>query len=61
MNGKPNGRVIAIEEHYWDAELAAAWDAGDRFAPPEMQKRLGDLGELRLREMDEAGVDIQLL
>jgi 2,3-dihydroxybenzoate decarboxylase len=61
MNGKPNGRVIAIEEHYWDAELAAAWDAGDRFAPPEMQKRLGDLGELRLREMDEAGVDMQVI
>jgi 2,3-dihydroxybenzoate decarboxylase len=61
MFKKPNCPVIAIEEHYWDAELVAAWDAGDRFAPPEMQKRLGDLGELRLQEMDEAGIDVQVI
>lgn len=61
MNKKPHCPVIALEEHYWDAELAAAWDAADRFAPPEMQKRLGDLGELRLKEMDEAGVDVQVI
>ena len=28
---------------------------------PEMLKRLYDLGELRLREMDEAGIDMQIL
>jgi 2,3-dihydroxybenzoate decarboxylase len=61
MFKKPNCPVIAIEEHYWDAELVAAWDAGDRFAPPEMQQRLGDLGELRLKEMDEAGIDVQVI
>jgi predicted TIM-barrel fold metal-dependent hydrolase len=61
MSKKPNCPVIAIEEHYWDPELAAAWDAADRFAPPEMQKRLADLGDLRLKEMDEAGIDMQVI
>jgi 2,3-dihydroxybenzoate decarboxylase len=41
--------------------LTAAWDAADRFAPPEMQKRLADLGDVRLKEMDEAGIDIQVI
>ena len=28
---------------------------------PEILKRLYDLGEVRLREMDEAGIDVQIL
>jgi 2,3-dihydroxybenzoate decarboxylase len=61
MNKKPHGPVIALEEHYWDPELAAAWDPADRFAPPDMQRRLADMDELRLQEMNEAGIDVQVI
>ena len=53
-------QVIAIEEHYMD-------DAVDAFTgragggPPAIREKLADMGEMRLREMDEAGIDIQVL
>jgi predicted TIM-barrel fold metal-dependent hydrolase len=53
--------VIALEEHYWDAELVAMFPGREGKRISDVEKRLLDLGELRLREMDEAGVDIQVL
>ena len=53
--------VIAIEEHYWDHELAAESKGSEGVRSPEHLKRLYDLSELRLKEMDEAGIDIQVL
>src|SRR5499427_3383174 len=53
--------VIALEEHYWDKELAALFVGAEGVRDPEMLRRLYDLGELRLREMDEAGIDVQVL
>ena len=53
--------VIALEEHFWDHELAAQLQGSEGARAPEQLKRLYDLGELRLREMDEAGIDIQVL
>jgi predicted TIM-barrel fold metal-dependent hydrolase len=53
-------RVIALEEHYWDAELASHFKGGDG-NQPELRKRLDSLGDLRLKEMDEAGIDFQVL
>ena len=53
--------VIALEEHYWDKELAAQFVGGEGVRDPEMLKRLYDLGEVRLKEMDEAGIDMQML
>ena len=52
--------LIAIEEHFWTPELrelrtAAINRSGDHLV------RLDDLGALRLREMDEAGIDMQVL
>ncbi len=52
--------VIALEEHYFDPELAATFE-GPEGRAPEIRRRLDDLGELRLAEMDEAGIDIQVL
>ena len=52
--------TIALEEHYYDPELAATFGGAER-RESEVRKRLDDLGELRLREMDEAGIDVQVL
>ena len=52
--------VIALEEHYYDAEVAATFD-GPEGRAPEARRRLFDLGELRLAEMDEAGIDVQVI
>ena len=55
-------RVIAIEEHYWDREVAAAFEPAEaRRNAPAIVERLYDLGNLRLKEMDEAGIDFQVL
>src|SRR2546428_2582379 len=53
--GKP--LVIALEEHYYDPEVAKTFD-GPEGRAPEIRRRLDDLGELRLKEMDEAGIRI---
>jgi len=52
--------VIALEEHYWDAEVSKTFDAGEARSP-ELRKRLEDTGALRIKEMDEAGIDVQVL
>ncbi len=60
MADKAKPQVIAIEEHYLDPEVDAK--LGGRVGGGEdTRKRLADLGELRLKEMDEAGIDIQVL
>ena len=61
MLQRPKCQVIALEEHYWDKELAAQFVGAEGTRDPEMLKRLYDLGELRLKEMDEAGIDMQIL
>jgi 2,3-dihydroxybenzoate decarboxylase len=61
MLEKPKCPVIALEEHYWDKELSAQFVGGEGVRAPDMLARLYDLGEIRLREMDEAGIDMQIL
>ena len=53
--------VIALEEHYWDADLLAKFPGKENKRFSEVERRLLDLGDLRLREMDEAGIDMQVL
>ncbi|MET0720752.1 MAG: amidohydrolase family protein [Tardiphaga sp.] len=53
--------TIALEEHYCDADLVALFAPNEQKRPPHIEQRLFDLGQLRLREMDEAGIDIQVL
>jgi len=53
-------KIIAVEEHYWDAELASTFPAGRRGAE-SLEAKLRDVGEARIRAMDEAGVDIAVL
>ena len=59
MASKNRPFVIALEEHYWDAEVAKTFEGEGR--NPELLKRLGDVGALRIKEMDDAGIDMQVL
>ena len=59
MGTQSKPRIVAIEEHYWDRELAATF--GPTRQSPGIVDRLYDYGELRLQEMDEAGIDFQVL
>ncbi len=57
-----NPRVIAIEEHYWDREVAATFGSTDavRGAPGTVE-RLYDYGEGRIKDMDDNGIQMQVL
>jgi predicted TIM-barrel fold metal-dependent hydrolase len=65
MPTKP--QVIALEEHYLDSEVAArftgmnAVPARDAAGIRQLHQRLYDVADLRIREMDEAGIDVQVL
>jgi predicted TIM-barrel fold metal-dependent hydrolase len=62
MPSTPKPTVIAIEEHYWDKEVTGHFTGVDvTRGTTGLVERLYDLGELRVKEMDEAGIDIQVL
>src|SRR5438270_9095552 len=52
---------IALEEHFWTPELHALRRGHDVLSDPELGRRLTDLGELRIAEMDQAGIDMQVI
>ena len=59
MPAKP--RVITIEEHYQDPDVSRAYAPEDQRQLPAIAERLNDLTGLRIKEMDEAGIDMQVL
>jgi len=61
MFKKPHCPVIAIEEHYWDEELAKTYTGSEAGRPGEQQKRLYDFDKLRIKEMDDVGIDMQVI
>ena len=61
MFKKPNCPVIAVEEHYWDAEMAKTYVGLESGRPGPQMDRLFDLGALRIKEMDEVGIDMQVI
>ena len=61
MATKTGSKVIALEEHYWDETVTAHYTGHNATRSSDLLERLNDVGELRLREMDEAGIDVQVL
>jgi predicted TIM-barrel fold metal-dependent hydrolase len=63
-------RIVALEEHHVPAELFAAWaalpdDTRDlsyaQSSVGQVRRRLEDLDDERLSQMDRAGIDVQVL
>jgi len=56
-------RTIALEEHFWTAELAVPPGTGPLARPDgeRLASQLLDLGADRLAGMDAAGIDVQVL
>lgn len=54
-------RVIAIEEHFWSGDFAAHFAGPRAERSPDLMRRLEDTADLRLGEMDEAGIDVQVI
>lgn len=63
-------KIVAIEEHFGTPEIREAWsrlgaphrdDSQGLFAGGEVEERLEDLSDARIRHMDECGVDMQVL
>jgi uncharacterized protein len=56
-------RTIALEEHFWTDELAAAPGTGvlARAGGAALDALLRDVGAPRLADMDAAGIDVQVL
>ncbi len=57
----PRVPVIAIEEHYWDDELASHFTGAEASRAGVIEKRLRDFGGERIQDMDAAGIDICVL
>ncbi len=56
-------RTIALEEHFWTPDLAAAPGTGILARPDgrRLDEALRDLGKARLADMDAAGIDMQVI
>ncbi len=55
-------KIIGLEEHISTPPLVEAWSARSlRFGGGPLADKLADLGENRLADMDDAGVDMQVL
>ena len=56
-------QTIALEEHFWTAELAAPPGTGPLARPDgaRLDAQLRDLGRDRIAGMDAAGIDVQVL
>ena len=61
MASKSGNRIIAIEEHYFDPEIVAEFDDKTGFAGTPIRKKMDDLYDLRIKDMDASGIDLQVL
>ena len=54
-------RIVAIEEHFWIPELRDRYSGPRGISAHTPARQLDDLGEVRLRDMDAAGIDMQVI
>jgi predicted TIM-barrel fold metal-dependent hydrolase len=54
-------RIVAIEEHFISPVLAGRYSRHHKLGELHSTKRLEDLGAIRIREMDEAGIAVQVI
>lgn len=54
-------RIVAIEEHFWIPELRDRYSGPRGISAHTPARQLDDLGEIRLRDMDSAGIDVQVI
>jgi len=54
-------KVIALEEHYWDEEVSRLSPGYETSRVGRQLQELFDFGDIRLKEMDDAGVDFQVI
>jgi 2,3-dihydroxybenzoate decarboxylase len=54
-------RIVAIEEHFWIPELRDRYSGARGISAHTPARQLDDLGEIRLRDMDAAGIDMQVI
>jgi 2,3-dihydroxybenzoate decarboxylase len=54
-------QVVALEEHYWDAEVSRLSPGYETSRVGRQLQELFDFDDIRLAEMDAAGVDVQVL
>jgi uncharacterized protein len=55
-------KIISLEEHFSTPALAREWTARSLpFGPGPIGAKLADLGDQRIADMDDAGVDVQVL
>src|SRR5262245_4018282 len=55
------GRIVAIEEHFWIPALRDRYTGARGAGAHTPTQQLDDLGERRLRDMDAAGIDVQVI
>ena len=53
--------IIALEEHYWDTVITDNYSGPNSTRRGPILDRLYDLHDLRIKEMDQSGIDIQVL
>lgn len=54
-------KIIAVEEHYWDDELATYFENAESVRKGPIDRRLRDFGGERIEDMNDAGIDISVL
>jgi 2,3-dihydroxybenzoate decarboxylase len=54
-------RIVAIEEHFWIPELRDRYSGPRGISAHTPARQLDDLGEIRLKDMDAAGIDVQVI
>jgi predicted TIM-barrel fold metal-dependent hydrolase len=61
MTQKLDCPIIAIEEHYWDVELASHFAGSEGSRSGRIEERLRDFGGERVADMNSAGIDLCVL